>query len=233
MNNEMFPTLLNSETVIPQEQTLFDYEQVPVDRRGFVLQKTAEIQWLLKRTSDDIVKVGQLLIAVKERLPHGMFGRWLECEFHMSTPNASRFMNIARRFESKSFTVKDLDLGMSVLSELAAPSTPDEVIEGVQSGQIAPTLEDIKLAKQEARLAKEAAKKAQADAMAYQQQLFNVKDASQAEIDALTKQMEALKQEMESLTIPEVEIREVPKEVIPQSVTNQLVIMLPTQQRVM
>ena len=223
MSNDMLPGLFDDQLGITQtEQTLFDYEQVPVDRRGFVLQKTAETQWLLKRTTEDIVRIGNNLNAVKEKLPHGMFGKWLECEFAMSHRNATHFMTIADRLGDKLEPGSNLDLGMKILRELAAPSTPNEVIEGVQSGQIAPTIEAIKEAKLEARLAKEAERRAHADAMAYQQQLFNAKDAAQAEIDELTRQMDALKQELETATTPEVEIREVEKEVVPQSVTNAL-----------
>lgn len=223
MNNELLPGLFDAELGITQpEQVLFDYEQVPVDRRGFVLQKTAETQWLLKRTAEDIVTIGDNLLAVKEKLPHGLFGKWITSEFQMSHDRANVFMNISKRLGTKLRGPRNFDLGIEVLKELASPFVPDSYADQVISGQITPTLEDIKQAKIEARLAKEAAKRAEANALAAQQQLFNVKDASQSEIDALSRQMEALKQEMETLSTPEVEIREVTKEVLPLSVKNNL-----------
>lgn len=222
MSNDMLPTLFDSETVVqPQEQTLFDYEQVPPDRRGFVFQKTAETQWLLKRSTEDIVKIGKNMLDIKAALPHGMFTKLVESEFGMTDRNARHFMAIADKFgKTERRSVLGMGLGVEVLRELATAS--DETIDQVLSGELLPTKEAIKEAKLEARLAKEAARKAQADAMAYQQQLFNAKDAAEAEIAELTRQMEALKLEMETLTTPEIEIREVEKEVVPQSVTNAL-----------
>ena len=221
MSNDMLPGLFDDQLGITQtEQTLFDYEQVPVDRRGFVLQKTAETQWLLKRTSEDLITIGNNLTEVKQKLPHGLYGKWLKAEFAMTDRQALNFMRVATRFGNKSEMISDL--APAIIYEIAAPSTTDEIADQVIGGQIAPNLEDIRKAKQEARLAKEAERRAQADAVAYQQQLFNSKDAAQSEIDELTRQMNTLKQEMETLTTPEVEIREVEKEVVPQSVTNAL-----------
>ena len=34
-----------------------------------------------KRTIEDIIEVGKDLLAVKEALPHGAFGKWLSAEF--------------------------------------------------------------------------------------------------------------------------------------------------------
>ena len=96
MNNGMMPTLFDSETVELQE--LFDYETIPTHIQGSVLQKTAEIQWLLKRSTADIIKIGKNLIEIKESLPHGMFLQWVQSEFEMSPRSANDFMNIARRF---------------------------------------------------------------------------------------------------------------------------------------
>lgn len=223
--SDLLPGLFDDQFgIVPSEQTLFDYDQVPVDKRGLVLQKTAETQWLLKRTTEDIVKAGENMLDLKKILPHGLFEKLVKAEFGMSERNAQRFMNIAERFGSKSDrrSLLNMGFGVEILRELAAPSTPDTFVDQVEARVIVPTIEDIKQARIEARLAKEAAKRAQADALAAQQHLFNVKDASQAEIDELTSQMEALKQEMEALTTPEVEIREVEKEVIPQSVKNTL-----------
>ena len=76
-------------------------------------------------TAADVIEIGQALIRQKAKLGHGNFLNWLAAEFGMSNPTASRFMNVAERFGSKSFSVKDLDL--TALYELAAPSTPEEV----------------------------------------------------------------------------------------------------------
>jgi hypothetical protein len=185
------------------------------------LQVRAEsIRSRLKRTAEDIVAIGQDLIEVKEDLGHGRFLEWINAEFGMKEQSARNFMNVAKRFETKS--PKFGDLPVSVLYELAAPSTPETVVSQVQSGEIPPTLEAVKAAKEAEKQAKLAEAKARADAKASQQRLLNLTETSRTEIEDLTKQIEDLKQEMETLTTPEVEIREVPKEVIPQSITNQL-----------
>src|SRR5260370_32859197 len=154
MSNELLPGLFDDQLGITQtEQTLFDYEQVPVDRRGFVLQKTTETQWLLKRSSEDIIKAGKNMLDVKEVLPHGMFTKWVASEFGKNDRNAQQFMNIARKFDkTEGRSVLGMGLGVEVLRELA--SAPDDFIDQVVVNDLPPTLEDIKQAKLEARLAK-------------------------------------------------------------------------------
>jgi len=127
----------NFDNQLPQEQSeqgLFDFEQIPEEKRPFVLQKTAETQWLLKRSSDDIFKIGKNLLDVKATLPHGMFQKWIKSEFGMSYTSANRFMIITRKLETKSPTMGDLGMGMNDLLELA--SAPDEVIDQVVVGVV-------------------------------------------------------------------------------------------------
>src|SRR5689334_24853951 len=82
---------------------------------------------------------------VKARLGHGLFMGWIELEFEMSYPTAVRFMQVAERFGKN---INLIHLPVSVLYELAAPSTPDTVIEMVETGQIPATLPAIREAKQ-------------------------------------------------------------------------------------
>lgn len=210
---------------------LFEYEHIPIAQRGFVLQKAGEIHWLLKRTNEAIIKIGQCLIEVKAQLPHGMFGKWIEGEFGMSDRSARDFMNIAQRLNGKS--APGADLGMRILRELSAPSTPDEVIEGVISGEIQPTFEDIRKVKRELLLTQQESRRHEANALAASEQLFTVKQQSQAEIEALTKQvedemkgqireLEAKLREIENTPLPIPEIRTIEKEVVPLSVKNNI-----------
>jgi hypothetical protein len=55
-----------------------------------------------------------------------MFMPWIEAEFEMAERTARNFMNVAERYASKSATVADL--APTALYELAAPSTPEEVV---------------------------------------------------------------------------------------------------------
>jgi hypothetical protein len=132
------------ETVQP---TLFDYSSLDTDVRIFVQDKAQSIHARLKRTAEDIIAIGQDLIEVKARLGHGQFLPWLQSEFGMSRQTSHDFMRVAERFgdECRNF----LHLPVSILYELAAPSTPDAVIEMVETKQIPATLSAIREAKRE------------------------------------------------------------------------------------
>ena len=91
----------------------------------------------MQLAAESIIEVGRELIEQKRLLGHGNFLPWIEAEFGMSGVSASRFMNVAEQFGSKSFTVKDLP--PTALYALAAPSTPEpvraEVLERAASGE--------------------------------------------------------------------------------------------------
>jgi hypothetical protein len=109
------------EPVIVQA-SLFDYTALDTEARIVVQQRTSEIKTLMRRAAQDIVEIGERLIEVKARLPHGQFGVWLKAEFEWSDRTAQNFMQVAARF--KSATVADFSARALYL--LAAPSTPDE-----------------------------------------------------------------------------------------------------------
>ena len=78
------------------------------------------------RVSHNIFETGRDLIAVKERVGHGNFLRWLDEDAEISEPTATRMMNVVRVFgDGQIFQLKGLM--KSTLYELAAPSTPPEV----------------------------------------------------------------------------------------------------------
>lgn len=106
---------------------LFEYAQIGQIDRAFIQDRTAEIKTLVKRTAEDIIQIGLKLIEVKERLPHGRWGEWLDCEFGWTDRMARRMINVANRF--KSDNLSDLTFAQSALYLLAAPSTPDEAID--------------------------------------------------------------------------------------------------------
>jgi hypothetical protein len=161
------------------------------------LVKIAErIREKMKRTAQDIIEIGRDLIAAKEHIGHGGFGEWLEAEFQMSEQAARNFIHVAERFGSES--TKFVDFNPSILYMLAAPSTPDPIVEQVTSGAIPATTAAVKEA-----IAK--AKAAEAKAAAIQQQLVSVRaaadekqeeyEAAQERIKSLTRTIEAIKKE--------------------------------------
>ena len=136
-----------------EQQQLFDYASLDTETRAFVQEKAQSIHARLKRTAEDVIAIGLDLIAVKVRLGHGQFLSWMKSEFEMTEMSAVRFMQVAKRFGNKSNIM--LDLPITILYALAAPSTPDVVIEMVETRQIEPTLSAIREAKREAQIVAE------------------------------------------------------------------------------
>jgi hypothetical protein len=135
-----------------EQQPLFDWNALDTDTRLFVQEKTQAIHARLKRTAEDIIAIGEDLIAVNERLaPYGKFHAWLRAEFGMTRSMAYNFMNVATRFggDCPKFGQLQISISISVLYELAAPSTPDTIVEQVQSGEIPASIPAIREAKRE------------------------------------------------------------------------------------
>jgi hypothetical protein len=112
-------------------------------------QIIGQVRSLLRRSAEDIVEIGRQLLRAKELLAHGDFGPWLKHEFEMSERSAQNFMNVARRFGDKSEMVADLKPGILYL--LAAPSTPQTVIDRVLSGKVPAVAQEVDAAIDEER----------------------------------------------------------------------------------
>jgi hypothetical protein len=76
-------------------------------------------------------QIGQRLIKAKALCRHGDWLPWLEREFGWGERTAQRYMAIARALASNASRLTDLDIDLSALHLLAAPSTPPEVIDDV------------------------------------------------------------------------------------------------------
>jgi hypothetical protein len=97
---------------------------------------------LVGRTAQNIVLIGEKLQAVKAQLEHGQWEEWLCREFDWSADTALRMMQVAERFKNRN--VRDLQIDVSALYILSAPSTPpaaaEEAVALAQQGQaISPT----------------------------------------------------------------------------------------------
>jgi Protein of unknown function (DUF3102) len=82
-----------------------------------------------RRTSQDIIDIGQKLIEVKGYLGHGHFLKWLKSEFNWSVSTATKFMQVGEQFKSVNFT--NLNITASALYLIAAPSAPKEAREEI------------------------------------------------------------------------------------------------------
>jgi hypothetical protein len=103
----------------------FDYSALKGTQRTKVEKHTENIHRCLKASVLDLLNLGTCLIEVKQILPHGQFGPWLEVEFGLSPSTAKNMMRAAERFKSTNFV--DLNIAPSALYLLAAPSTPPEI----------------------------------------------------------------------------------------------------------
>jgi hypothetical protein len=91
--------------------TRFDYHILDADTANIVETRAKEIRGLIKRTAKNIpstgsghrIEIGEKLKEVKQLLPHGEFGQWLEIEFELAESTAQRFMRVAERFKSVKF----------------------------------------------------------------------------------------------------------------------------------
>jgi hypothetical protein len=90
---------------------------------------TDQIRTHLRAQGLAVIEIGRNLLIVKEHLQHGQFIAWLAAEFRLSERTAQRYMRVAEVFGSKSDTVSYLP--MTILHQLAAPSTPAKVREKV------------------------------------------------------------------------------------------------------
>jgi hypothetical protein len=105
-------------------QLRFDYVGLDPDTRIFVLERTERIHNLARMTATGIVQIGQYLTEVKERMP-GRFLDWIVREFAWKRTTAWRFMEVFEKV--KCSKLEQLEIDVSALYLIAAPSTPEPV----------------------------------------------------------------------------------------------------------
>jgi hypothetical protein len=119
-------------------QLRFDYHALDASARAFVLERTERIHNLARMTAAGIVQIGQYLTEVKSRLKHGQFQDWIGKEFAWGDDSARNFMRVYERFKNRNF--RDLEIDVSALYLIAAPSTPEpvvtEVIRRASNGEV-------------------------------------------------------------------------------------------------
>jgi hypothetical protein len=96
------------------------------------------IHALGKQTIDNVIAIGARLTKCREIVGHG-WRQWLEAEFKWTYKTADNFINIYKLAESRCENFSHLNLPVSALYLLAAPSTPeaicDEIISGAKAGK--------------------------------------------------------------------------------------------------
>ncbi len=182
-------------------QPPFDYTALEESKRIHVQIKTEAIKVRMKRTAEDIIAIGQDLLEVKRELGHGLFQSWLKAEFDMSESAATKFMQVAARFgEDEIKSVKITNLPATVLYFLAAPSTPDEIVARVLSGEIPADAKAIKEAKEAQRKAEEELSQERKDRNIVEARVLNINYEQQVlreELRELKEERDRLKRELE------------------------------------
>lgn len=116
---------------------MFDYGQLSFDVAETVRQSADRIHGRNKNIAQELFAIGRELINVKDTLPHGAFGPWLEAEFCWNERTAQRFMRAAEVLGDKSDTVSIL--GATAIYGLSAPSTSravrEEIVARLESGE--------------------------------------------------------------------------------------------------
>jgi len=201
------------------QQYGFDYGQLAAVDATEVRAASERIKIRMKRTAEDIVAIGQDLIQTKQRLGHGQFGEWLKAEFDMGGSSAKRIMDVAERFGSEFTNLANLNA--SILYQLAAPSTPEEVvdrtIEARNTGETV-TNADVKRWKDEALQSKrdaDEARKAQAEAASQAEDIRIQHQDAISRLDKAKEEYRSQRDEMERIrALPPVTVT-VDREVVP------------------
>ena len=131
----------------PDQRLAFDYSLLDEETRHFVYQKTVETQGYLKRTAEDVVRIGLNIRAVKDRLPHGHFMAWAKSELGLSRQSCQNFMRVAERFGERIHRFGAIPI--SALYELL--DAPEDVLKQIEEQQIPLTRPAVRAAKEQAR----------------------------------------------------------------------------------
>jgi hypothetical protein len=73
----------------------FNYDKLEPAARDVAKASAERIKAKVKKTVEDIIDVGNELLAVKQVLEHGQFLKWLKGEFGWSERTARNFMAVA------------------------------------------------------------------------------------------------------------------------------------------
>jgi hypothetical protein len=179
----------------PQMPARFDYHALSDDVAIETRDAAVRVKTRMSRTAQDIIEIGKDLAAVKEKIGHGNWLPWLDAEFGMGDSTARRLMRVANKFGGKSVSLTDFT--KEALYELAAPSTPDEVVDAAVAKIAAGgtvTVDDVRKLKAEIKAAKERAKRYREDRDGARMQY----EESVCEVSGLYEKIEVLNADMKA-----------------------------------
>ena len=117
----------------PEAAPRFDYSSVSADDRQALEQAAERIRTRAGHMQRAAIIIGREILAVKDRLPHGGLGPWIEAELGITPRTAQSYMNVVRRLDALPEAIRETVslLPLTTLHKLAAPSTPPVVIEEI------------------------------------------------------------------------------------------------------
>lgn len=86
----------------------FDYGSVPANDAAELRETAERVRQRHRQQIAAIIETGRELSAVKAKLEHGQFGRWIAAEFDWSERTAQNYMSAFEAFGDKTATVADL-----------------------------------------------------------------------------------------------------------------------------
>ena len=174
---------------------------------NFNIEKTtAEILMLKDQTAQNIIEIGKRLIEVKENLEHGEFINWLENKVDFSRYTANRFMKIATEFSNVAAIQHLNSTKLFLLAGLDDEDRQELMQEKNIEDMTTRELEQVVKEKKEIKKQLEAEQE-------YSNEL-------QEAIKQKDKQIQELKQLQKE---PKIIEKEVVKEVVPETINNQIV----------
>jgi Protein of unknown function (DUF3102) len=110
------------------QDTRFEYKNLPAKQRASIQKLTLEIKENLQKTVYIIWEIGSKLVEVRSQLDLWQFSSYLQLEFAWSRRTAYNFINVYEAFpEFSRAKFARLDISISALYLLAAPSTPSAI----------------------------------------------------------------------------------------------------------
>jgi len=169
-----------------------------VNREMFRAQQAEAIRVLAKRTTADIIEIGERLIAAKATCNHGEWLPWLKDEFGWTERTAYNFINVVEA-GFKVETVSSLAIDAGALFRLGSPSTP----QAARDDAVAKAEKGDRITKEEAdRLIEKATREAAERAITEARERMAVEKA--AAIEEATRQL-ANDKEALALRLAEIE----------------------------
>ena len=113
------------------------YDGIHPTLQGELQSQASEVRSLIRKTSDDLYRIGEILASVKDTLHNRNFAKWCELEVGIKKTTAYRYLGIYERFSEKREIVGNID--PAVLMDMSVKSTPqvvvDKVVEKAESGE--------------------------------------------------------------------------------------------------